>query len=289
LRVLLVGSGNAFLPEITAYEQYLTGYGIQTEFSEGLKSYESGSCDAVIVAMGFVGRWKRVSVPLICDYASQSVRSPRILRDVTKRVFGRPPDLGVYQNERIKAWSPQGNSVTYRHMGYFPEYVRARAASPSWDVVYVGETNRPGLSRVLGKLSDWGLRVAVVGPPEPVPPSVERLGRLPISQTYEVMSRCSYGLNYVPIRRPWMNQQSTKLIEYAASGLNVISSRTPWVEQFVAERAGSVAWLDELRSLSDLSSVRFRTPDVSDLTWEQVMGATGVAQWLLEVRDHHSV
>jgi hypothetical protein len=276
----LVVPESAILPEARAYRRYLNGHGIGCLTANSPTDRALEGTDAVISLAGFMPCWTFVDKPLVCDFASRSTRSPKHLRDWIKRRVGKIPDLGVYQSEYVRAASPKARCSIYRDMGFFADLIQPREADPTWDVVYTGETRRPGLVEALLRLADWGMSVAVAGPRFRVPHKVEYLGMMSLAETYAVLSKGRFGLNFVPARYPYEQQQSTKLIEYAAAGLDVLTSRTPWIESFLRSRGGRVTWLEDVRDVRDLNRT-LEPPNVSDLDWEQVMSRTRIVDWLL--------
>lgn len=276
LRLGIFASPQAMLPEVSAYRAYFTSAeGYHTQIFTDIARARSKEFDAVLVPFGFHPRL-RPRVVLIADYSSLSTGRMASSRDFLKRHLNPRPDIAIYQNSYVRSrLRVRSTQTVLRPMGFFGELVEPRC-DKEFDVVYAGTMSRPGVIEAINHLGALDLDIVVAGspPPKGLARNVQYVGRLDIPDIYRLYARCTFGLNFVPPKRPYQFQASTKVIEYCASGLGVISNCYPWVNEFFASRGGTYLPLSERLSKSEILSFDFRLPRVSDLEWNLVMSST---------------
>lgn len=280
--VAIVRSKRAFLPEVDAYASYLRRRGFHCAVVG--TSREALECGAVVIIVfyGLFPKWSKRPTVLVADVNSRSVGTFRHLRDVAKLLLNHKPDIRVTQNEYVAA-SLVGRGAaagTHRGMGYFPALVRARKEM-KYDVIYSGTSSRSGVTQAIWRLLEEGLRVCVVGSRpnfRDVSKELTVVERASVREVYELYSQTRVGLNYVPIREPFIRQESTKLIEYCAAGLGVVTTRYPWVNQFEESRNGRfLTWSEDL-TRKDILCYPYEVPCVDDLAWPDLLDRTCLAE-----------
>lgn len=270
--VHFVHTGPAYMPELAAYEQYLSRLGHR---SHRHRDPATVPVDADIV-WWICGRVSahhshRLRRSLqVHEYASASVGRWPGLKDLVKHWLHPVPDHRIFLNEwvRDRMGFADGVPCSLRDMGVPPAFVQTRASQPpDHDLVYLGEMQRlRGFMPQLQAISQAGLRLLLIGE---VPPDLKSAwrtlagitftGRLPQSQVPAQLLRARAGLNLMPERLPLTQQTSTKVLEYLAVGLPVLSNSYPWAQQMAAQHPDRIvlmsettapqAWADALRAM----------------------------------------
>src|SRR5690606_27047330 len=150
LKVGVVGEGNAFYPESSAYERYFR----DNERIE-LKSYKSykeadAECDVVIYYCGFIPFWRKSRSLLISEYHSLSTTKFPVVKNFLKRLLKKKGKYFIFLDERVRSgycFFRNRKSFFYRSMGYDEEAVALAhsGAKKEYDFVYFGSVNRKGV------------------------------------------------------------------------------------------------------------------------------------------------
>ena len=167
---------------------------------------------------------------------------------------------------------------------------RAQERAPDHDLVYCGSLERPGLTDALGRMGRKGFSILCVGriPADFPAAELERsgvrfAGAQARSDIPEYFASARAGLNWVPDIFPLNQQESTKMIEYAAAGLPVVSNRYPWSEAFAAQQGSGVAWLDRIESPDDLDPLTRPTIDLRPREWFAMLDRLGFDRFVGKV------
>ena len=276
-RIAIEISNKSFLPEAAAYKAYLNENGycckIIHKHCTNIEKF-----DAIILFHGFHPFWKKYPSIVIGEYHSLSTGRYSRIKDYLKVTLNVKSNLYIFLNEPVRMHLGFSENVNYclRSMGYDQDLI-CNQSLKEYDIVYVG-SYRPGLSSVIKRLSSLNLKIAVVGF------SLKGVSyknaiffdRQDQKNTFKIMSKAKFGLNYVPDIWPWCIQDSTKVIEYCASGLGVITNRYFWVNEFENQRRAKFMTLDTLNSKDDLYEFDFVKPDVSDLEWKSLISKSGL-------------
>lgn len=271
----------AFLPEIDAYADYFSGYGVQVSVHPK-GHYNADDYDAVLLFHGFHPFWGKYPKIIIGEYHSLSVGKFGRLKDALKRIFNVRSDFYIFLNSKVRKGLrfKHSSSVIYREMGYYADLIKS-PRTLDFDIVYSGSM-RKGVEATLMRLADMGLSLAVVGNSKEIThDNISCYGRVSVAKSYEIVGRAKYGLNITPDIFPLNVQDSTKVIEYCALGLGVITNKYEWVSSFELSRNAQFIDIEDVLAGRELFELPFTVPDVSDLEWSRVLNRTKLAQRLL--------
>lgn len=293
-----VHEGDAYLPELQAYSEFLQAKGHEAQVHRHVETIPSNPqvlwwmCGQVPpgIAQRFSAAFQ------IHEYASASVPPMAWLKDRIKRARQPLPDYRIFQNEWVRQRMGFGNDVPseFRDMGIAAGFFNQPPAQdfPEFDFVYLGEMRRlQRFPQVFEALAELRRRVLLVGE-VPVDikgglghgPYVTVTGRVPHGDVPSQLRRARCGLNLVPGQSPYIQQTSTKLIEYCAVGLSVVSTDYQWVRDFEKQRDGRFAYIPLRASTAAyrdllgpaLDTQVLKVPDVHALSWPRLLSAMKV-------------
>ncbi len=288
-----VHTGDAYLPELQAYVEFVQTAGHQARVHSQLGTVPRGAsvlwwmCGQVSteVAQRFRAAFH------IHEYPSASVPPLAWLKDQVKHWRQAVPHHRIYQNTwvRQRLGFVDGVPHEFRDMGLASEFFNTQVppGAPEFDFVYLGEMRRlQHFIPVFEALAWTGQSVLLIGQiPENLKPLLLRnarvsvTGRVPHSEVPGLLRRARHGLNLVPGQLPFTRQTSTKLLEYCASGLTVVSTDYLWAREFeqrhgarfayIPHRGNAAAYTDLLaQSLNERTLV---VPDVRSLAWPRLL------------------
>jgi len=284
-----IRNGPSYLPEIDAYCAYIQARGHQAMVHDRSLSVPVSAS----VVWWFCGR-----VPMreahrlrgafqIHEYASASIPPYAWLKDQVKHWTQPLPNYRIYQNGWVRERMGFADGVPHalRDMGIAEHFLDApsHAASPEFDLVYLGEMSRLlAFISVLQSINAAGRSLLLVGdvPAElekVLPPNVTCTGRVDHAQVPIHLRRARFGLNLVPNAKPFQHQTSTKILEYCAAGLRVVSNAYPWVRYFMAQHKANFYLLNDDTPLlatsfgEALEAYPYVVPDIRALEWSQVL------------------
>lgn len=285
---------NVYLPEITAYIQYL-----QAHFSD-VKAYDSLSIEdpdpkTYDVVWRFMGSdMKGEGDYVVHEYNSLSTPPFAKFKNSIKKVINKKPNRRVFLNDEVKADFNFKDNVpsSIRDMGVAEEFF-VQDPDPEYDFVYVGSVHRGAeVERILEYFAGCArdLRILIVGSISPElrkrfsPHSnIKFAGRVVYEEVPKYMAKGRWGLNLVPLHYPYTHQSATKVLEYCALGMPIVSLQYSWIEQFIEQRGGSVFYLErDYKNLNfnNLENFDFKTPNVEDLRWNNIIQNSGVFDFL---------
>lgn len=301
-----VHTGNAYLPELHAYVEFIQSTGNHARVHREVDTVPN---DAEVIwwMCGLVAFQARRRFPKafhIHEYASASIGRLCHFKDIYKRLLQATPDYRVFQNEWVCARLGFRDTVPfeYRDMGVTPQFFQKETLSRvrDFDCVYSGEMRRlKYFLPVFEGLARSGRTVLLIGQlPDAIrdyfdtQSNVTTVGRVSYTEVPQLLIRASYGLNLVPSQLPYTQQTSTKLIEYCAAGLKIVSSDYPWVRRFEQQNEASFYFIPYLNSAKTYSEIfgdaldlqPYRTPKLHNLTWPLILNRMRVWQ-AIGIRD----
>ncbi len=287
---------HAYLPEIDAYLSYLAAHHPEVVACDSRRNIPEGfNPDVVWRFMGMDREKPKNGKYIVHDYNSLSTGVLARQKNFIKRFFNVKPQRRVFLSEPVKAGFPFKDDVPYsiRDMGIDPAFFVERDALPAYDFIYVGSLDR---GRTIIRFLDYfsaqmlGYTLLLVGHADEnlikrygKSGNIVFTGRVPYADVPGYLAKARYGLNLMPDRYPFNVQTSTKLLEYCAAGLGIVSSDYHWARQFEKERSANFLWLSPgFKNLTHahLENFAFGTPEVQDLTWENVIKNSGIFSFL---------
>ena len=288
-QIAIQKSKSAVLPEIEIYKQYFTEY----EFIDFYDVHEL-SGENIDLIWRFMGTdFKKINIPVIHEYASLSLPPFGGIKDFVKKKFNVKPGLRVFLNQHIASKYDFSDAVPfcYRDMGVSKDFFRRSCGNGKlYDFVYVGSMSKDReIFRLLNHLKkDGKAGILLVGqPPDDLYNAYKKYsnivfsGKVPYKDVPDLVMKAEYAVNYIPNKYPFNIQTSTKLLEYAAMGMKIVTTSYGWVNRFEAERGMRFFHLHEdcsNLSLEALESFSFKTNDISDLQWENILDNSGLRE-----------
>lgn len=296
--ILFQRQSQAYLPEVDAYLKFLA-----CEYPE-IRAYDSSAVkDPDPMDFDMVWRFTGLDVAgagryIVHEYNSLSSGVVPHLKNKVKQLVNKRPDRRVFLSKTVQQDFPFKDNVPYgfRDMGVASAFFEVRPA-PEYDFVYAGSVHRGNeVLRLLKLFSEEalrGARILIVGSVNPdVRAHYSRFdnivfaGRVPYEEVPSYMGRGRFGVNVLPDRYPFNVQTATKVLEYCALGLPIVSMRYRWIENFMEKRGGKVFWLDpdfKNLSLKMLENFDFKTPQVEDRRWHNVIADSKIFDFLKTV------
>ncbi len=294
-KILFVRQPHVYLPEIPAYKSYLAKHhpSAQTFQSTDLGDYNLMDFDVVWHFMGadLKGRGNYV----VHEYNSLSTQPFATVKNHVKRVINAKPDRRVFLNKTVFDKFCFKDDIPYglRDMGVDDAFFEAHPDNPEYDFIYAGGLNRGAvIEQFLEHFANGmqGASLLLVGDaPDALRSRFQSYdniifkGRVPYEQVPKLMAKARYGLNLMPDIYPFNIQTATKVLEYAAVGLPIITTDYQWINEFEAGYQGRCFKLSNDMgnlSLGALNGFDFLTPDIKDLSWENVIEKSGIFSFL---------
>lgn len=298
MTVAFIRNGNALLPEIEAYISFFNKYpDVKTE----VVTPENRTDRFYELEWHFMGtHLKRSKNALIVhEYASTSVPPFSRLKNTFKRRLNCTPDYRIFYDEFVRDQLGFNDQIAYgfRGHGVYPSSVVPSAFEEKrFDFVYVGSTDKIRKLDHLwdcfagGALKDRSLLVLSKNYEQlrgelSAFPNIHFAGPVPYREVYGYIKQCRYGINLIPDVYPFNHQVSAKFLDYAACGIPIISSKYFWIQKFERQYGGSYFYLKEdLSNLKwdNINSFNFKSPDLSEWTWEKQIERSGIQGFLHE-------
>ena len=179
-------------------------------------------------------------------------------------------------------------------MGISESFFSTFTQKKEYDFVYVGAINKSRkVDKLLAKFKNEykNKTLLVIGHIEKEwidafnAPNIIFTGRLNYNDVAQTAGLAQYGINYIPNEYPYNRQTSTKLLEYLAMGLKVVTNDYFWVRNFEKSRNVNFFKIDENMNIDfeKLNSFNFKSCDMSDLTWENILLNSGIRESLDEM------
>lgn len=288
MKICILTTGRAYNPEAQAYQDFFRTLGHFCSISSGRVDFRF--FDIVLLFNGFNPFWRRYPQTVIAEYQSLSTGQFRRLKDVTKRLLNKRGQIVIAQSDYVLRgmFFRMSERTVIRPMGYFPE-AKQHEIVKRYDIVYSG-SERPGLREFIVKFDRMGLKVLMLGNFDHF--CFTNVTTLPQAHPKEVpalLDQATCGLNFVPAQSPYIYQDSTKVIEYAARGLGIISNSYPWIDHFFKDRGGRYLNIDHATNLHVIRDFRYAQPRVSDLAWPTLLDNCGLVEALEKLSHTNSV
>lgn len=296
MKLLFVRKPHVYLPEVTAYKAYLAANhsDVQAFESTDLDEYDPNDYDVV---WHFMGRdIKGEGRYVVHEYNSLSTQPLATLKNQVKRLTNARPDKRIFLNDIVhEAFGFHDNVPKhFRDMGVDQIFFETnRSSAPEYDFVYAGGLNRgPIIKRFLDyfALNMRDTTLLLVGDASQAlqqryskASNITFKGRVPYLDIPSNIANARFGLNIMPNIRPFNIQTATKVLEYCAVGLPVVTTNYKWIQNFENTRDANFFKLDN--DMSNLSKTAleqhdFRTPNISNLSWDHIIGQSGIFDFL---------
>ena len=291
MKVIFERTARAYLPELTAYLDYLKTFHpeIDAYDSNDLSDYDPLDFDVVWRFMGLdrkaIGRY------VIHEYNSLSIAPFPHLKNWIKKAVNAKPDGRAFLNPDVKADFGFNDGVpdTVRDMGIDPSFFVSAPLHPEYDFVYAGSLDRGAVMRAFLDLFKTELKTASLLIVGNVPDDINEAygnmsnitftGRVPYQDVAKYIAKGRYGVNLTPDIYPMNRQAATKVLEYSAVGIPVISLDYQWIREFAVTKNAKFFTVQPDMSnlnLTALDQFTFKIPDVSMDTWENVIRRSGI-------------
>ncbi len=298
MTIAFVHNKKALLPGITAYRQFFSQFGIQTEV---VSPDELGLVHRHI-EWHFMGKdlsKPREGIYKIHEYASASVPPFAGYKNWIKSFFNTQPDFRLFQNEYVKNCFNFRDSISYgfREVGIPSNWLLSPVHfQKEFDFIYIGsvDPNRnlePLLEKFTKELRDRSLLVVSqhyedLQSKYSSYSNIQFKGPVDKEQVRMAILKSRFALNYIPNLAPFNQQTSTKLLEYCTCRIPIITTSYPWVKQFEATEGGRYFYLNEDLSNLDwevLNQFEYDYPDLRDWTWDLQIRKSGVLEFIEQV------
>jgi len=295
MKIAFIHPHKAFLPEIDAYTDFFSRYGIETLTAH---PREEARLKAEVEwhFMGLHPRRKKNAIT-IHEYASASIPPFSFYKDLLKRYVNDSPDYRVFNNEYVRKQYPFRDGIPDGIRDYgirFRQVADIPVAEKKYDFVYLGAIDpkrKPdGLFHQFtrGGLSNHSLLVISKSYNEiekRLSPfsNIYFKGPVPPEEVYPLLSQAAYAINYIPDRTPFNKQTSAKLLDYLNGRIPVITTDYEWVRAFQKKYGGNYFFLKKDLSNFSMEEIRafpYRFPDLNEWTWERQIRRSGILNFL---------
>lgn len=291
LKLSILMTGQAYLPEAYAYQQYLTERGWEVKLcNPGQYDFDA---DYVLSFQGDrLPDMKKYRCKVVHEYHSLATGSFPRLRQFAKRLIAARPNGRSFLNSMVRERAGFKDDVPWmdRDMGVDDGFYDRDPGPKEFDLVYCGSI-RAGMADCFEDLSNKGYTLLIVGRTTDeftarfaANPNVTMVGAVDRSQIPFQVRRARYGLDYTPDEYPHTIQTRTKNLEYLAAGLGLVANHYEWVDRFCAEHPVPVVWLEDL--LADKARLDEEIPDVdmNAFRWSRILDDAGFEEFLLSLR-----
>lgn len=300
MKLALLHSDKAYLPELYAYRSYLVAKGYAVSIETEREARAAGiPPDVYYRFAGFLRHRVSHNVPEIHEYASASIgRFPRV-KNLVKSLVSAQPAGRVFLNEDVKHQFhfPVSTMFMYRDMGADQAFFEQRGqTAKTYDLVYAGSiTGRPGVLDCICRLAENGLHIGLAGTVTAeeidiikVQKNIEYVGRLPIEQVPAFVGSARFGLNYCPDIYPYNLQTSTKVIEYLAAGIGIVSNNYSWISRHATKHGYSYLDVNSISCPDSLLSTPSAILDIKDarqFEWTTLLDRAGLDAFIRRCID----
>lgn len=292
MTIAFVNNNKAFLPEVGAYVDYFKSKGVRCEVvrAEGLKLIKPD------VAWYFMGAYskKMAGAVTIHEYTSASVKPFASVKDSIKRLSNAKPDYRIFLNEYVRSSFnfTDGVPFGFRDMGV-PEHWLSQPNSVVKNrntFIYVGELKNRDIEKLLdvfaiGSMRGYSLLILSKDYEQLQAKyqqysNIQLEGPVPHDEIRGYICNADFAINFIPDKKPYNHQTSTKLLEYAACRTNIITTDYKWAREF-----GNNQFFYLKNDLSNftpqaVNAFDYRFPALSEWTWQKQIERSGVVEFL---------
>lgn len=294
-KIALFHAGNAYLPEIEIYQDFLQPHGFQIDVFTSKQKIALEDYDIEWHLMGIDLQPKVPGRLKIHEYISLSLPSFSKWKDRFKENFNTKPDLRIFHNERVKKELVFNDGIPFlfRDAGIGAHFFDAiEIKTPIYDFVYLGAMNATRqmhhlFHHYLKNFKSQTLLVIGDAPSSLLQafqtPQIHFIGKIPYIKIPHYLRQARYGLNYIPVRRPYYLQPSLKLLEYCAVNLKIITTDYEWVNHFEHQKSARFFKINpnwQNFTWEAIHNFDFKTPDVRDLSWNNILQHSKILTFL---------
>ncbi len=311
LKILMLKSNKAYLPEIEAYKNYFSDFAdVKIINHDEISQICQNKFDVVWKFMGFdfepnfFVKKKNFRPILIHEYPSLSTGFLAKFKNKIKKIFNQKPDLRIFLNENIKNEFRFVDEVPFclRDMGIdktFFEFSKRENTEKIYDFVYIGEINENRqIHKLLEKFTQGKMldkTILLIGNPKKK--IYERFknhkniifqGFVQYSLIAEFASRAKFGVNWIPNKYPFNLQTSTKLLEYLALNLKIINLSNDWSQAFEKKMEAkffNIQSCEESFDLQKIENFDYKNPEMADFAWEKVLEKSKIKEAILKLKN----
>ena len=295
IKVGIVDSEKAYLPEINAYIDYLKKNNIEAQ-RVYLQDFER-FCDFDII-WKFTGvDYKKINehVAVIHEYNSRTIGRLGRVKDCIKKHVNIQPNGRIFLNEHIRQqfnFKDQVPSII-RDMGIDSSFFMTDCAK-EYDFVYIGDmSEHRQLDKLLASFRNSYYTILMLGTPNDQlfnnfkdEKNIIFTGSVPYKEVPLLASKSIYGVNYIPDVKPYNEQTSTKLLEYCALNLKIVTTDYSWIRKFEKQENAAFYRIDKRHQKIDFDALvkyEYRTPNVDKYEWSKVLYNSNLLNFLAEI------
>lgn len=301
--IYFISPGHQNLPELTAYLDYCLQHDIEA-YSVSY-TFDFSQERRRIVKWYFMGIPPLLPIKdkkniIVYEYLSLSTGKISNIKDVIKRLYSLKADLCIYLNDTVKtklSFPFNVKNIAYRDMGVselFLHYINKD--EKKYDFVYCGALDEEReIDSLLNNFVNGKLRnytILIIGEKKDYLNSfsdfdnITFIGKVPYSEVPGYLSLARCAINFIPNKRPYNIQTSTKLLEYISLKMPVLSTKYAWVSDFQHKYNAPILFFDETLSTKAIDQFLNGTvhiyPDMSEFSWEAIISNSRVFDTILE-------
>lgn len=294
IKVGIVGSEKAYLPEINAYIDYLQKNNIDAQRIHAQDVDQFHQFDVIWRFPGLDYKKIKKEIAIVHEYNSSSIGKLGRVKDVIKKFVNIQPHGRVFLNDQIRQqfnFNDQVPSIT-RDMGIDASFLNTDCVK-EYDFVYIGDmTEHRQLQHLLANFRNSPYTILMIGTPNDqlfndfkYEKSIIFAGSVSYKEVPLLASKAIYGVNYIPNRHPYNEQTSTKLLEYCALNLKIVTTDYSWVTQFEQQEKAAFYKIDAHKKIDfdTLVKYEYNTPNVEKYEWSKVLERAGLLDFLAEI------
>lgn len=294
IKIGIVDTEKAYLPEINAYIYYLYKHNIDVQRIFANDVVQLQNFDVVWKFPGLEYKKLDENIAVIHEYNSRTIGRLGRVKDRIKKHVNIQPQGRVFLNEHVKQqfnFTDQIPSLT-RDMGIDSSFFQKNSVK-EYEFVYIGDMNdQRQLDKLLASFKGSPFTILMIGTPNDRlfnefknEKNIEFTGKVPYKEVPLLASKAIYGVNYIPNRQPYNEQTSTKLLEYCALNLKIVTTNYNWVNQFEQQEKAAFYKISTHQKIDfdALLKYEYRTPNVDKYEWNKILDSVGLLSFLTEI------